>query len=115
MVPPPNGGKGLPLARIAGRPGWPGVPIRSVFPTGRADDRRSRGPAQGVPDVNDRPTLARKRVPTIKRLPALVLVVLALGAITAGCVKDHDPRDDSSRIDTHSREIPALAQDHVTA
>ena len=65
--------------------------------------------------MTDRPTLARKRVPTIKRLPALVLAVLALGAITSGCVKDHDPRDDSSRIDAHPRDVPALAQDHVPA
>ena len=65
--------------------------------------------------MKDRPTLARKRVPTIKRLPALALAALAFGAITAGCVQDHDPRDYLSRIDAHPRDVPALAQDHVRA
>jgi hypothetical protein len=65
--------------------------------------------------MNDRPTVARKRVPTIKGLPALALAALAFGAIAAGCVRDHDPRNDSSRIHTNLRGLLALSQEHVPA
>ena len=65
--------------------------------------------------MNDQSTVARKRVPTIKGLPALALAALAFGAIAAGCVRDHDPRNDSSRIDTNPRDLPALSQEHVPA
>ncbi len=65
--------------------------------------------------MNDRLTIALKRVPTIKGLPALALAALAFGTIMVGCVQDHDPRDDSSRIDAQPRSLPVLSHVHVPA
>ena len=54
---------------------------------------------------------------TGKRSPiaALALTVIALAALTAGCVKDHDPRNDGSRFDAQPRDVPAISIDHVHA
>jgi hypothetical protein len=62
-------------------------------------------------------TTARRTAKRSRRslIPALALVVLALGA-TAGCVTPSDPRgNDSSRIDSHHAVESAPAHDQSTA
>jgi len=54
---------------------------------------------------------ASKRSP----IAALALTAMALTILTAGCVKDHDPRNDSSGIDTQPRDVSAISIDHVRA
>jgi hypothetical protein len=53
---------------------------------------------------------------TTKRSPiaALALMALAVAALTAGCVQDHDPRNDSSRSDGKPRAIPAVSTHNET-
>ena len=62
--------------------------------------------------ISSRRTARRSRRSMI---PALALVVLALGA-TAGCVTPTDPRgNDSSRIDTHHSVESAPTHGQLTA
>ena len=49
------------------------------------------------------PRRAGKRSP----IAAVALTALAFAAVTGGCVKDHDPRSDSSRLDAQPRAVPA--------
>ena len=64
-----------------------------------------------------------KRLPGISPLRAgkrstissLALTAIAFAAITGGCVKDHDPRNDSSRLDAQPRSVAAISIDHVHA
>ena len=64
-----------------------------------------------------------KRLPGISGLRAgkrstlasLALTAIAFAAITGGCVRDHDPRDDGSRLDAHPRDVPAVSIDYVHA
>ena len=39
----------------------------------------------------------------------VALMAIALGAILTGCIKNHDPRNDSSRIDTNQSHVLAMA------
>jgi hypothetical protein len=56
------------------------------------------------------PLRAGKRGHIIAKMNAI-----AFAAITGGCVKDHDPRNDSSRLDAQPRDVPAVSIDHVHA
>jgi hypothetical protein len=44
--------------------------------------------------------------------PALALTVIALGAMTTGCIQSHDPRNDSSRLTTPERSVIAFSTSH---
>jgi len=48
---------------------------------------------------------------TTRHLNALgvALMAIALGAILTGCIKNYDPRDDSSRIETNQTHVLAMA------
>ena len=54
---------------------------------------------------------------TAKRSPiaVLALTAIALAALTAGCVKDHDPRNDGSRFESPPRDVAAVSIDNVAA
>ena len=47
--------------------------------------------------------VATRRTSKHSRMAALVLMALAVAALAAGCVLDHDPRSDGSRLDAHPR------------
>jgi hypothetical protein len=66
--------------------------------------------------MTGRQTIARKRTRTrLMPLPALALTAIALGAIAGGCIQNHDPRNDSSRLDTHQRPELAISRGHAPA
>ena len=48
---------------------------------------------------------------TSRRTPiaALVLVAFAVAALAAGCVLDHDPRNDGSRLNAQPRDFTAIS------
>jgi hypothetical protein len=54
-------------------------------------------------DVTTRRTARRSRI------AALVLMAFAVAALAAGCVLDHDPRDDGSRLDAQPRAFTAIS------
>jgi hypothetical protein len=66
--------------------------------------------------MTGRQTIARKRTRTrLMPLPALALTAIALGAIAGGCIQNHDPRNDSSRLDSHQPSDLAISREHAPA
>lgn len=61
------------------------------------------------------PGISPQRAGKRSTISALALTAIAFAAITGGCVKDHDPRNDSSRLDAQPRDVPAVSIDHVPA
>jgi hypothetical protein len=62
-----------------------------------------------------RPGISPVRADKRSTIASLALTAIAFAAITGGCVKDHDPRNDSSRLDAQPRSVPAISIDHVHA
>jgi hypothetical protein len=58
------------------------------------------------------PGISPMRAGKRSTISSLALTAIAFAAITAGCVKDHDPRNDSSRLDARPRDVPAVSIDH---
>jgi hypothetical protein len=66
--------------------------------------------------MTGRRTIARKHARTrLMPLPALALTAIALGAIAGGCIQNHDPRNDSSRLDSHQPSDLAISREHAPA
>ena len=60
--------------------------------------------------MNSRRSQTQHEARTTRRASALTvaLMAIALGAIVTGCIKNYDPRDDSSRIDTYQSPVLAM-------
>jgi hypothetical protein len=59
--------------------------------------------------MTTRSDLARQRTSRRSPIAALALMALAVAALAAGCVLNHDPRDDGSRLDAQPRDTTAIS------
>lgn len=53
--------------------------------------------------------VATRRASRRSPIATLVLMAIAVAALAAGCVLDHDPRNDGSRFDAQPRDTAAIS------
>src|SRR5256885_11649666 len=108
--------QGLPHRRSRDRPDEASSCLAQGVGTSNRRSKVAGYRSAGVLHMTRIPELSQPKPRANRRFrPGLVLTIIALGILATGCIQGHDPRNDSSRLESPSHAIDAISSSDLPA